>query len=293
MQHIKSKTSETVFDFLNHTFMIMLIVITIYPFLYIIFASFSEPAQLYGFRGLLYKPLGFDLVGYRLVLANRGIKLGYLNTLFYVIVGTAINMFLTILAAYALSQKKFLLKKFFMIMITFTMFFSGGLIPLYMLVRQIGLYDSRLAVILPTALSVYNMIIMRTSFSRLPDSIEESAKIDGANDLVVLVRIVLPLSSAVVSVMVLFYAVAHWNAWFHALIFLRDREKYPLQLFLREILIAHDTDQISGDTDTYGTAIAQIIKYSCIVVAALPVMCLYPFLQKYFVKGVMIGSLKE
>lgn len=244
--------------------------------------------------GLLWKPLGFETGGYRLVLKNPLIFSGCANTLLCVVAGTTINMILTTFAAYALSRKSFLLKKPLMMGIVFTMFFSGCLIPSYLVVNGLGLYDNRLAVLLPGAISAWNMIIMRTSFMAIPASIEESAKLDGANDFTILLRIVVPLSTAVMAVMVLFYAVGHWNAWFGALIYLKDRGKYPLQLILREILIVNSTDSmLGGGGDTFGTAMDLIVKYACIVVATVPVLCLYPFLQKYFVKGVMIGSVKE
>jgi len=207
------------------------------------------------------------------------------------LIGTALNLTLTTFAAYALSRKAFLLKKAIMMGIVFTMFFSGGLIPSYLIVKGLGLYNSRFALILPGAMSAWNMIIMRTSFMGLPDSLEESAKIDGAHDFTILFRIVLPLSKAVVAVMILFYAVGHWNAWFNAMIYLKDRGKYPLQLILREILVMNSTEvMLSGDN--FGSSMDIIIRYASIIVASVPILCVYPFLQKYFVKGVMIGAVK-
>ncbi len=283
---------ERLFDGCNAVLMAGLIFVTVYPFLYVVFASFSNPDLISAHAGALFWPLGWETGGYKLVFKNALIYSGYANTIFYVLVGTGINMVLTLFAAYALSRKSFLLKKTIMMGIVFTMFFSGGLIPSYLIVKGLGLYDSRLAVILPGAMSAWNMIIMRTSFLDLPDSIEESAKLDGANDFQILFRIVVPISKAVLAVMVLFYAVGHWNAWFNAMIYLNSRAKFPLQVILREILIANSTDSMLGGSDNFGTSLDIIIKYACIVVATLPVLCLYPFLQKYFVKGVMIGAVK-
>lgn len=288
----KRTLGENIFDIFNICFMVTLMAITVYPLLYVIFASFSEPSQLISHTGVLWGSKGFSLKGYELVFKNPMIFIGYGNTIFYVLAGTALNLVLTSFAAYALSRKAFLFKKVIMQGIVFTMFFSGGLIPIYIIVKDIGLYNSRLALILPGAMSAWNMIIMRTSFMELPDSLEESAKIDGANDFTVLFRIVIPLSKAVIAVMVLFYGVGHWNAWFNAMIYLKERAKYPLQLVLREILIMNSTESMLSGGDNYGTSMDVIVKYACIIVASVPILCLYPFLQKYFVKGVMIGAVK-
>jgi putative aldouronate transport system permease protein len=187
-----------------------------------------------------------------------------------------------------------MLKNPIMMLIVFTMFFSGGLIPNYLLVSELGMLNTRWALIIPGAISTYNLIIMRTSFQGIPASLEESAKIDGANDFTILFRIILPLSLPIVSVMILFYGVSHWNAWFNALLYLRDRDLYPLQLVLREILITNSTDSMTtGASDIDKALISETIKYAAIIVATVPVLFLYPFLQKYFVKGVMIGAVKE
>ncbi len=240
----------------------------------------------------MLKPLGFSLEAYKLVFENPMILTGYRNTLFYVTVGTSINLLMTSLSAYVLSRKNVMFKNA-MMMVVFTMFFSGGLIPFYLTVRELGLSDSMWAVILPTAMSTYNMIVMRTAFTAIPDSLEESARIDGANDFTILFRIILPLSLPVVAVMILFYAVGHWNAWFNAMIFLRTRDKYPLQIVLREILIASSTDDMTTNVDSLDKEpLGETIKYATIIVATLPILMVYPFLQKYFVQGIMIGALK-
>ena len=291
--HLKRTRGEKVFTVFNVAILLFVSFITLYPILYVIFASVSEPVRLIQNRGILWAPLGFTTTAYRMVLQNRAIATGYMNTLFIVIVGTALNVAITAIAAYVLSRERYFWKRLFNLFVVITMLFSGGLIPFYITIQRLGLMDSRWALILPTLLSTYNLMIMRTSFAGVPASLEESAKLDGASDLVVLVRIILPLSKAVIAVMVLFYGVAHWNSWFNAAIFLRDRNKYPLQLILREILISNDTSAMGNELGANDQEMSsENIKYATIVVATLPVMCVYPFVQKYFVTGVMIGSVK-
>lgn len=294
MIHNKS-ISEMIFDCLNTLFMLAMIIITIYPFWYVVMASLSNSSQLMGARGWMLMPKGFSLEAYKAVLKNPNILSGYKMTIFIVVVGTSINVLMTSIGAFVLTRKKFAMKKFMERMMIFTMYFSGGMIPSYLLVYQfLGLGNSVWALILPTAISTYNLLIMRTSFESIPYSLEESAKIDGANDFVVFLRIVLPLSKAILAVMVLFYGVAHWNAWFNAMLYIRKRAKYPLQLILREILLINSMDSMVGDVsgaDKY--MVGESIKYATIVVATLPILFIYPFIQKYFVKGVMIGAVKE
>lgn len=291
----KRSLGEKVFSIFNSIVMTGLIIACLYPVLYVVFASFSEPAKLVQHEGLLLRPLGFTLKGYEMVLDDPRISVGYLNTLVYVVSGTAVNLLLTSLGAYVLSRKNVYFSGVIMMIVVFTMFFSGGLIPSYLLVQKLGLINSRLAMILPGAISTYNLIVMRTSFMGIPDSLEESAKMDGANDLTVLFRIILPLSKAVIAVMVLFYGVAHWNAWFNAMLYLRKRSLYPLQLILREILLMNASDNMTADSGIGQgdlSAYKVLIQYTTIVVATLPILCLYPSIQKYFTKGVMIGAIK-
>lgn len=284
---------ERLFDVVNIVFLTALSLMTIYPFLYVLFASLSDPAWIVQVRGMIWYPKGINLEAYKLVFNNPSIITGYLNTLIYVIAGTALNILMTSLGAYALSRQSVMWKNHIMFMIVFTMFFNGGLIPTYLLVSKLGMLDSRLALIIPAAMSAFNLIIMRTAFQGVPVSLEESAKLDGANDFTVLFRIILPLSMPVVAVMILFYGVGHWNAWFNALIYLRTRDLYPLQLILREILITNSTDSMmTGVGGGDKMPIGETIKYATIIVATVPILCLYPFLQKYFVKGVMIGAIK-
>jgi putative aldouronate transport system permease protein len=231
-----------------------------------------------------------------MVLKTPHILTGYLNTAFYVIAGVTINMIMSCLGAYVLSRRQLYIRKVMTMGIVFTMYFSGGLIPFFLVVKGLGLYNSRLALLLPAAINTWNLIIIRTSFSQIPVSLEEAARIDGANDFIILLRIIVPVAKATIAVMILFYAVQHWNAWFNAMIFLRERNKYPLQLFLREILLYGSVNDIntpvSGD-EVIDTLTINLIRYCTIVISTVPVLCIYPFLQKYFTKGVMIGSVKE
>ena len=276
--------------------MLGLIILTLYPLLYVLFASVSDPKLLMGFEGFLIKPLGkWTLEGYKLTLSNPNVVTGYRNTLFYVVAGTAINVVMTALGAFCVARKHFGLINPMLIMLTITMFFSGGMIPLFLIVQTLNIYNTVWAILLPGAISSWNLIIMKTFFEGIPESLEESATIDGASDWDVFIRIILPLSKPVIAVMVLFYGVNNWNAWFNHMIFLRDRQLFPLQLFLREILMLNAS--ASGQTPTVGAMITQsyykeLLQYCVIIVATVPILCIYPFLQKYFVKGVMIGAIK-
>lgn len=258
-------------------------------------ASFSDPTSLIGYKGLVSLPMGFSLEGYKTVLQNKNILTGYMNTLFYLVVGTVINMLLTILGAYVLSRRRMMLKGPLTLLIVFTMYMDFGLIPAFLNVRDLGLYDSRWAILLPVAINTYNLIVMRTAFISVPVALEESAMIDGANDFTILFRIILPLSKAKLAVVVLFYVVEHWNSWFSASIYLRDREKFPLQLFLREILISSSASTAAGEASSVDGVmyLEELIKYCSIVISTLPILCVYPFVQKYFISGVMLGSVKE
>lgn len=296
MKEYKSGHAGYLFNILVGLFLILTAIACMYPMLYTIFASFSDPKLLMMHTGLLFSSLGFTLEGYGIALSYAGIKTGYINTIFIVTVGTAISMLLTTFGAYGLSRKGMLLRKPLMLLITFTMFFSGGLIPSYLTVKGLGLIDSLFALIFPVAINTINLIILRTSISAMPPSVEESAKIDGANDFLILFRIVLPLVGPTLAVLTLYYIVGQWNSWFTAMLYIKDHEKYPLQLILREIVIANtggNTAQAKGmnmkDLDIY----KQLVKYCTIVIATVPILCVYPFLQKYFVNGVMLGSIKE
>ncbi len=276
--------------------MIALMIVTLYPFLYVVFASLSNPGDLMRTSGPILSPVGgATLAAYQAVMDNPMILTGYRNTLFYVVAGTALNMVLTVLGAYCLSRKNVMFKNWIMLGIVFTMFFQGGLIPSYLLVSQtLNLQDNPLALIFPGAIGTLNLIILKTAFETVPVALEEAARIDGANDLQILWNIVIPMSLPAMAVITLFYAVGQWNAWFGAMLYLRNRELYPLQLILREILISNSTaNMTSGASASDVMPLGETIKYATIVIATIPVLCIYPFLQRYFVKGVMIGAVRE
>lgn len=281
-------------DVINVTLLGIIGLIMMYPMIHVVLSSVSDGRRILEHSGFLYRPLGFDLGAYRAVFRNPMILLGYRNTSFLIIVGSIYSVFMTSLGAYFLSRKNILWKKHIMFLIVFTMFFSGGMIPFFLNVNSMGLTNTLWALLIPFSVTTFHMIIMRTAFQTIPDSLEESARIDGANDFHILFRVILPLSMPVIAVMLLFYSVDRWNAWFWASIFLRNRELFPLQLILREILIANDLAVMTSGTEVADRSlIAATIRYSVIVVATVPVLFIYPFLQKYFIQGVMIGALKE
>lgn len=291
----KESVGSRLFNAFNYFLMGVVGLVCLYPFLYVVLASISDPNQFikHNFT-VLWAPTGFSLEAYKHVFTGE-LGTGYINTLIYVVVGTAFSMLLTFLGAYVLSRKGYLLKKPLTMLIMFTMYFNGGMIPFYLWINQLGMVDTRWAILIPTALNTYNMIVMRTAFASVPESLIEAAKLDGATDFTCLFRIIIPLSKATVAVVLLFYAVARWNEWLPATMFLRSRALYPLQLFLREILLTSSADAIvnTGGDATNVTALAEIIKYATIVVSTAPILCVYPFVQKYFVSGVMIGGVKE
>lgn len=290
----KGSLGEKIFDKFNIILLTFIMIITLYPVIYVLFASLSDSNQLLAHTGLLFKPLGLNLDAYKAVINNPNIITGYGVTLFVVIVGTFLNVFITAVSAFVLTRKQFPLNKVLSIFIIFTMYFGGGMIPRYLFINDtLGMGNSIWALMLPGLISTYNLIIMRTNFQSIPDSLEESAKIDGANDITIFFKIILPLSKAILAVMVLMYGVGHWNAWFDAMLFIRTRDLYPLQIILREILISNSTDSMiasgsGGDVE----AIGESIKYATIVISTVPILCVYPFVQKYFTKGVMIGAVK-
>lgn len=290
---IRQTKGEKIFNIINIIILCALVVIMVSPCLHVLFASLSDSSELMKSGGFLLYPKGFTLDAYREVFKNQLIWSGYGNTILNLVLALAFNISLTTLGAYALSRKELMVRRPIMLMIIFTMFFSGGLIPNYILVRNLGMVDTRWALFIPTAISAYNLIIMRTSFEAIPDTLIEAAKLDGAGDFTILFRVALPISRAVVAVMVLFYAVEQWNSWFSAFIYLKSRELWPLQLVLREIIIENNvSDMLTGVDAAEMLAVSESIKYATIVVATLPILCIYPFLQKYFVKGVMIGAVK-
>jgi len=290
----KRTTGELVFAFFNTIGMIGLIFVFLIPIWHVAMGSISNPGLLSAHTGLILQPLGeATLGGYRLVFANDAIITAYMNTLIYVVGATSLGVGLTILAAYCLSRPRLYFKSLIAFMITFTMIFSGGLIPTFMVVRDLGLLDTRWALIIPNAKSVFLILIMRTSFAQVPESLSEAALMDGAGHFRILFQIILPVSKAIVAVVGLFYGIQHWNAWFHASIYLRDRGLFPLQLALREIVIMNQDAMIIGAAEAADVEMYRfLIQYATIMVAIIPMMMIYPFVQKYFVKGVMIGSIK-
>lgn len=292
---IRKSGSDKVFDGIVLVFLTLLLILVLYPLIYIVSASFSSASAVTSGKVILL-PVDFSLEGYKAVFENKDIWLGYKNTIIYTVCGTFINVAVTLMAAYPLSRKDLKGKVILTFFFTFTMLFGGGMIPNYILIRDLHLMNTRWAIILPGALSVYNMIVARTFIqSNIPDELLEASQLDGCSDTKYFFSIILPLSKAVIAVLALFYGVGHWNAYFNAFLYLNDKKLYPLQIFLREILINNTMDMNSFVDPTLMEAkqgLADLLKYSLIIVASVPVLCLYPFAQKYFVKGVMIGSVK-
>ena len=289
----KRTLGNKIFDVVNVFIMIAVACIMLYPILHVLFASVSNSGRLMQHRGLLLYPLGFNFDAYRAVLEDSRVFIGYKNTLIVLLGGVFVNIVLTCIGAYFLTRKNVFWQKPIMILVTATMFISGGLVPLYLVVKNLALTDTLWSLILPVAVNTYNLIIMKTGFAAIPDSLEEAAKIDGASDEWILAVIMVPLAMPTIAVLILYYAVYHWNAWFNAMIFLRKRNLYPLQLILREILIQNQTEQqVNMEALQNAESVSESIKYATIMVSVLPALCIYPFLQKYFVKGVMVGAVK-
>ena len=289
---IKRSLGSKIFDTFNVAFMFFMMFIMLYPFWHVIMASFSSPSQIMSHEGLLFTPAGFSLSAYKFVFNYRLIWTGYLNTLFVVIVGTVLNVFASILMAYVLTRKNFPLRRPVSIMMLITMYFSGGIIPRYLLIAgTLNMDNSLWVLIIPTLISTYNVLILRTAFFNVPESLEESARLDGANDFIILFAIILPTIMSTVAVITLYYAVGHWNSWFPAMVYIRKRELWPLALVLRQIIILSEIktdDPNAADTEQ----LQETIKYATILVSTIPILCVYPFLQRFFVKGVMIGAVK-
>lgn len=290
---VKVSRGEKIFRVFNYIFLTLIVLICLYPMWHVLMGSVSDGNRLISHSGVLLLPLGFNLDAYARVFSNPNILSGYTNTLFILVVGVILSLIMTSLGAYFFSRKGVMFKKPLMLLVMFTMFFSGGMIPFYLTLRDVHLTNTLWGLIIPFMVSTYNMIILRTSFEALPESLTEAAKIDGAGHVKILVSIVLPLSKAILAVMVLYYGVAIWNGWFWASAILRDRDKYPLQLILREILLSNDSQGMTGGAGGDAEALSQTIKYATIMVATVPILCVYPFLQKYFATGVMIGAVKE
>lgn len=288
---IRETSGDRVFLIVMYAIAGIVAVVTIYPLLYVLSSSFSASEAVATGRVYLF-PVDFSLEGYKLTLKEKDILIGFQNSLLYTSVGTVVNMALTVLLAYPLSRKQLPGRNIIAFFVAFTMYFSGGLIPTFLLVSSMGLVDTIWGLLAPTAVSTFNMIIMRTYFqSSIPDELQESAELDGCNHTRFLLSIVLPLSAPILAVVALYYGVAHWNGYFNALIYLRSTSKVSLQLALRNILLAN---QISGGETSYAerAMIGVTVKYCAIVISCVPMMIVYPFVQRFFIKGVMVGALK-
>ena len=287
---MKTKMSEKIFNVFNILILSLLMGITLYPVLHVVAVSFS--ANEYTMRGLVtIYPMGFNLEAYRYMFKISAILDGYANSFFVMLMGTLINLLLTCITAYPLAEKNLEGRSFILFIIVFTMMFNGGMIPGYMLVKDLGLINSLWALILPGAISAYNLILMRNFFQQIPVSLIESARIDGLSEISILFRIVIPLSTAALATIGLFYAVSHWNSYFSAVLYLNTKSKWPLQLVLRDVLINMELSEVVSD-DYLTNIPLEPLKMATIVGTTLPILLVYPFLQKYFVKGVLIGSIK-
>lgn len=287
--------ADRIFYFATDLILCLMVLIVSYPLLYIVAASFSDPQNVAAGRVFLW-PVGFSLRGYEEVFRHSQVWVGYRNTVVYTAAGTSINVAMTMMAAFGLSKRNLPGRNLFTFLFTFTMMFGGGLVPFYLLLRDLKMLNTIWAMLIPGAVSVYNMIVARTFIqSNIPAELSEAASIDGCSDFRYFFEILLPLSKAILAVLALFYAVGHWNSYFNAMIYLRDPSLFPLQIVLREILILNQIDpsaMLDPSQQERLEGMADLLKYSLIVVATVPIMCVYPFVQKYFIKGVMIGSLK-
>ncbi len=293
---IRISYADLIFDIINYTILIFIVISILYPLYFIVIASISDPAMV-GSGRVLFWPRGLNLEGYKAIFKDRIIVTGYRNSLIYMVLGTSINMLVTIPAAYSLSRKDLVGRDIIMLIFTFTMFFSGGLIPTYLVVKGLGMTNKIWAMVIPNAMSVYYLIVSRTFFrSNIPDEMLESTQIEGCSNIRFFISIALPLSKALLAVIALFYGVSHWNAFFNAMIYLNNEELFPIQLVLRNILLENQARQqmMKGLQEdlTSTEERAELIKYGMIIVASVPVLMIYPFVQKFFIKGVMIGAIK-
>lgn len=291
----KAPLGDKIFIILIYILLAAIMLVVFLPLIYIISASFSDPQAVIS-NEVWFLPVRPTLRGYQAVFKNKNILTGFANSFFYMIVGTLVNIVMTVMCAYPLSRKEFTARNKVAMIFVFTMYFSGGLIPTYMLVNSLGLVNTRLAMIIPSAMSTYNMIICRTYFvNSIPDELYEAGQLDGCTPFKYLIRVVVPLSKPILAVLVLYYGVAKWNSYFDAMIYLKNQTLVPLQIVLRDILILNQVDYtMISDASAIAAqrGLTDLLKYSTIVVASLPVLCIYPFVQKYFVKGVMIGAVK-
>ena len=294
MKMKKKKKKITLFDVIVHIISGFLLLIVLYPLIVVVSSSLSDPT-LVATGKVILMPKGINLEGYKAVFGDKDILIGYANTIFYTVFGTMVNLLVTVPAGYALTKKKVPGRNLFMTMFMITMYFSGGLIPTFLLVNSLGLYNTRWILLILGAFSTYNCIICRSFFSAMPVELEEAAELDGCNPLRTFIQIVLPLSKALLGVMVLYFGVSHWNSYFSAMIYIKEDSMQPLQVFLRRILILAQSAMNIEEGGEYAQAMADreaLIRYAVIVVSSAPLLVIYPFLQKYFDKGVLIGSVK-
>ncbi len=291
---IKDSTGVKIFQVANYTILTLLCFVTLYPLWHVFMAAFSNGNDLLAHQGALLWPKRFNVEAFKLVFEDGQLFRSFGNTVYICVVALIINMIMTSFGAYFLTRKEAVGRKTIMALIMVTMYFGGGLIPSYLVVQSLGIYNTYWALILPGAIGTYNMIVLRTAFAAIPESLYEAARIDGAGHFRILAQLMVPLAKATIAVVTLYYLVGHWNSWFSASIYIEDAEKYPLQLFLRNTLIAKDTTAIAGDIGLgeEASAVNESLKYAIIVVSTVPILCVYPFLQKYFAKGVMIGAVK-
>lgn len=289
-RYLREGFGDRMLDIAIKFIMLIVLLVTVYPFIHMFAVSVSLPGEVIKNKVTFY-PIGFTTAAYRLVFGNQDFLRSYLNTILYTLIGVTINLVMTILTAYPLSRPKFLGKQIFLRLIVFTMLFSGGTIPAYILVMNLGLIDKIGAVVLPVAINTFNLMILRASFQSMPEELEEAAKIDGCNDLQILIKVFLPLCKTILMTIGLFYAVSHWNAFMIPFLYLNTRAKFPVQILLRSLLI-------TGEMQDYASAISheivisQTIKYTTVIVSTLPIVMVYPFIQRYFTKGVLLGSIK-
>jgi len=292
---LKMSRSDKIYYTFVYVYLIFLITVVAYPMIYILSASFSSPNAVLTGKVVLW-PVDLSLEGYTAVFKNPNVLIGYRNTIFYTVAGTILNVFMTLICAYPLARKNLPHRGFFTFLFSFTMIFGGGMIPSYMLMRDLKILNTVWVMLIPGAISVYSMIVTRTFIQNtIPDELLEATQIDGCSDFLFFAQFVIPLSKAVIAVITMQYAVGHWNAYFNAFIYLSNKDLYPLQIFLREILIQSQidlSDIVDPEMAIAKQGLAEVLKYSLIVVTSAPILCIYPFIQKYFVRGVMIGSLK-
>lgn len=288
---MKKTNGEKIFNVFNVILMLIIAFIMVYPFYYVLVASLSKSADFMMYRGFLYKPLGFNFEAYRIVFRDDRILRGFANTLFVLVTRVSLAMLLTVIGAYVLSRKNAMLVPGLMFLIIITMFFNGGMIPTYLNVRNLKLDNTRMALIFPSLINAFNLIIMRNAFEAVPTDIEEAAFIDGAGCLRTLFEIMVPLVVPTMMVILLYYSVEVWNSWFDAMLYIRKKSYYPLQLILREILINNNTNGM-GDVNADAETMAETVQYAVMMVATVPILIVYPLLQKHFVSGIMIGAVK-